>query len=221
MLSQSHRVLFVRYLFFGLIAYEMTKLPFFVLNCTHASCDYHPMPQFLSGTDPLKSPRYWLFPHQIVSMIIATLVGLLILGYDIHFKILLFFHTIFVLFIILNPFTLGNFEWWQALGINTFLVGLLSYLLYKRKIFAYLVILSVPIWVFDTIGFLTFAYNQIAHKMDSKYLIFLYNVFTRDEGFGQAPTVLKIWILIAGSATFVYTGYLFVTIPDKSQPKEE
>lgn len=222
MTTMKLRVLLVRYIFLGIVAYELTKIPFFVLDCKHESCSYYPMPQFINAPQPLTSSRLWIFSHQILAILLATIAGFVILGYDINFNVIAILCILFALQIAVNMHNLGPAPGWLASVINVGLgVIILPYCLYKRAYLPFLIFLTIPIWFFDTIAFLAFIYQQIFVGIDSKYLLFLINLFTRDEGFGKAPIFLKLVILGSGMFTFVYATYVFVTIPDRTQEKKE
>lgn len=213
MLSHSKKVLFVRFLFFGIVAFELPKMPFMVASCSVNSCEYYAMPQFLDSPAPLKSSAVWILTHQILCMLIVETIGLRILGYEIEPRTHLILHVLMCLGVMFNPFHIGTANEYVAALLNISTIIRLSYQLYKKNYFEYLVTLSVPIWLFDSIGAIYYARNLLMGKFDSRITLFFIQFITSDVHYTYAA---KMTILLMSIGGMIGAAHVFVTIPEKT-----
>lgn len=208
------QVLFVRYLFFCIVSFELTKIPFMF-----GSHDYRPLPQFTSRLPYTRSSVGWIFLHQLECNLLVIALGLWILGYDVNVKAIICMHMIVIGTVLVNAGHLGKLDVTEASLLNILFVAAASYLLMRDYVFSYLIFVSIPLWFFDTAGFLGFAMHQFRHGIDSKPILFFINLLTSDL---YSPPSAKIGLMILSLVGMIGGALVFVMIPERPRaPYEE
>lgn len=205
------KILFVRFLFFCVMAFELPKFPYIFTSCNNKEETYHLIPQFL-GTIASKSSPYWILLHSIMINLLVVIIGLKMLGYEIRHRTFLALAIINELLILANVNHFGNAPAMVATFLNLIVVLALSFLYVYRMPFAFVVAFSAPLWVFNVPAFFYYLYQLFTGKFDSKFTLFVIQFLTSNTFY---PAYLKMAVFLISAAGMLAGTYVFVTIPEK------